>query len=101
MSKVLATIAAATLVLVPAIAYAEPSEPVSFRHDGETYTYTAEQVGAKKVLRGKVGTSNAPFELTIDSRRVEGTVNGSPVSFSLKSVRRVRGIVIMDQVAAR
>jgi hypothetical protein len=101
MSKVLANIAAVALVLIPAIAHADASEPVSFRHEGQTYTYTAEQVGNKKVLRGHMGPSNEPFVLNVANRWVTGTVNGSPVSFSLKSVKRVRGIVIMDQMAVR
>jgi len=95
------TIAAVALTLVPAIASAEPSEPTTFRHNGQTYTYTSEQVGDMKVLRGHVGADKTPFELNVGKRSIAGSFNGSPVAFSLKSVRRIQGIVVMDQVAAR
>jgi hypothetical protein len=54
-----------------------------------------------KVLRGHVGADKAPFELNVGKSSIAGSFNGSPVAFSLKSVRRIQGIVVMDQVAAR
>ncbi len=101
MKKSIANIAAITLAIIPAIANAEPSEPVSFRHSGQLYTYTTEQVGETRVLRGEAGAGRDPFVLTVGKSWVSGTVNGSPVSFSLKSVKRIRGIVTVDQLAAR
>ncbi len=101
MNKVHAGVAAIATALVPAIAGAEPSEPVSFRYAGETYIYTVEQVGDKRVLRGTVGVRREPFVLNVGKRWVNGTSNGSEVSFSLKSVKPVSGIVTVDQLAER
>ncbi len=101
MTKIFKTIAAITTAFIPVIAHAETSEPHSFAYRGETYTYTTEQVGDKKVLRGQVIDTRAPFELRVGDKWVEGTVNGNPVSFPLKSVQRLRGIVTVERVAVR
>jgi hypothetical protein len=98
MNKFFSTIAAIATVFMPVAVHAEASEPRSFTFRGETYTYTTEQVGSKKVLRGRVVTTGAPFELRVGARQVEGTVNGNPVSFPLKAVARLRGI---EEVAVR
>ncbi len=101
MLKFYSAIVAMTLVLVPVTVSAETSEPVSFKHAGETYTYTVEQVGSTRVLRGEFGSSRAPFVLRVGKRTVTGTVNGNPVEFSRRSVSRVKGIVIIEQLANR
>jgi hypothetical protein len=101
MTKVFVNIAAVALAVVPAIAHAETSAPASFTHEGVLYTYTVEQTGANKVLRGHAGTSREPFVLNVGKSWVDGTVAGSPVAFSLKSVKHVQGIVQVEQMAAR
>ncbi len=101
MTKVFVNIVAVALVLVPAIAHAETSAPVSFTHAGVLYTYTVEQTGEHKVLRGHAGASREPFVLNVGNNWVDGTVDGSTVSFSLKSVKHMRGIVRVEQMAAR
>jgi hypothetical protein len=101
MTKILSSIAAVSLVLSPAIAHAEETAPISFRHDGVTYTYTVEQTGDRRILRGVSSESRTPFVLNVGKRRVSGTVDGSDVTFSLNSVKRVKGIVVIEQLAAR
>lgn len=101
MTKLFSNIAAIALIAIPAAAHAEQSEPITFSHDGVTYTYTVEQVGEKKVLRGHAGTSREPFVLNVGKSWVNGSTNGRDVSFSLKSVKRIKGIVAVDQLAAR
>jgi hypothetical protein len=101
MTKLFSNIAAIALVAIPAAAHAEQSEPVSFTHDGVSYTYTVEQTGERKVLRGHAGTNREPFVLNVGKSWVNGTANGSDVSFSLKSVKRIKGIVTVEQLAAR
>ncbi len=101
MKNVFANIAAATLILVPTIASAGSSAPATFTHDGVVYTYTVEQQSNHRVLRGHSGASRTPFVLTLGKSWVDGTVGDSAVSFSLKSVKPVRGIVRVEQMAAR
>jgi hypothetical protein len=101
MTKLNTTLAACALALAPAVAHGETTAPTTFEYAGQAYTYTTEQVGEKQVLRGHTGPSREPFVLTVGKRWVEGTVNGNPVSFSLKSVKHLKGIVVVEQMAVR
>jgi hypothetical protein len=97
MTKVYTILAAAALTFLPSLANAEAAAPVSFIYGGQTYTYTVEQDGSKQVLRGVVGKSKEPFVLNVGKHWVDGTVDGRPVSFSLKSVKRIKGIVTVEE----
>ncbi len=101
MIKLLSTATALLIALVPAIASAESSEPTTFTYDGQTYQYTTEMVGTKKVLRGMVVNTRESFELRVSDKWVSGNFNGDPVVFSLKSVRPRKGIVVIEQIASR
>jgi hypothetical protein len=101
MKTVFSTIATAALALVPAIANAQPTEPVTLKYKGSTYVYTVEQVGSSRVLRGALESGRAPFRLVVGKRRVRGMVNGSEVSFLLSSIKPVKGIVVVERLAAR
>jgi hypothetical protein len=91
--------AALSLALVPATASAETSAPKTIEYQGARYTYTVtEKADGVRVLRGMEEKSFSPFLLTVGKKRVTGTVNGSPVSFSLRSVKPLQGTV---EVAAR
>lgn len=79
-------------------ALAAPSAPVTMKHDGVVYTYTAEQKGALRTIRGTSSKDNLPFVLYVSKHSVSGTIEGNAVSFPLKSVKRITGIV---EVATR
>lgn len=93
--------AAIALAALPTYAAAKDLETRSFRFRGELYTFTVEQNGNQRVLRGDRGNGREPFVLTVGERWVNGTVNGQPVSFSLRSVRPSKGIVVIDSLARR
>jgi hypothetical protein len=101
MTNLRSTLAALTLAFIPSIACAEASEPVTFTYRGEPYTYTVEQGQSFKILRGKAGKSAEPFEFKVGKRRVDGTIGGRDVSFMLSSVKKVKGIVTVEQMASR
>jgi hypothetical protein len=100
MTKAYTTLAALALALVPSLANAEEAAPVSFTYDGQVYTYTIEQAGGKRVLRGVVGRAGERFVLNVGKHWVDGTVDGRPISFSLKSVKRIKGIVTVEESLA-
>jgi hypothetical protein len=93
------TFAAVSLALVPAAASAETSAPKTIEYQGSRYTYTVtEKSDGVRILRGMEEKSFSPFVLTVTKKRVTGTVNGNPVSFSLRSVKPIKGTV---EVATR
>jgi hypothetical protein len=101
MTKLISAIAALTLAIVPAAAQAEESAPVSFEYAGQTYTYTTEYVGKTRVLRGEVGPRKERFTLRVGKHWVDGTMNGDAVSFPLSTVRPLKGVVVVEQLAVR
>jgi hypothetical protein len=101
MIKLHSIIATVVLALVPVFASAETSEPITFSYAGEIYTYTVEQIGEKKVLRGDIGARHEPFVLNVGKSWVSGMVNGNEVSFSRSSVKHRKGIVTVEQLASR
>lgn len=73
-------LSAAVLLSLPVAAYAGER---SFTRDGVTYVYTADYRGASTVLSGKTLPVGSSYRLTVRGRKVTGTVDGTPVSFSI------------------
>ena len=97
MIKFSTILAAGILALNATVAMAAPA-PTTLEHQGVRYTYTVEQNGEGRTIRGTTNTSSKPFVLYVSKRTVTGTVDGNPVEFSLRDVKRLRGVV---EVAAR
>ncbi len=93
MTKFAPVFAAAALLIAPAAAFAEPSAPVSFTHQGATYNYTVEQKAEKRIIRGQETVSGSQFTLFVGKSKVTGFVDGRPVSFPLTAVKPLRGTV--------
>ena len=95
-------LAAGILAMNATVAMAAPSTTTvattTMEHQGVRYTYTVEQNGEGRTIRGTTNTSSKPFVLYVSKRTVTGTVDGNPVEFSLRDVKRLRGVV---EVAAR
>ena len=61
--------------------------PLSFEHDGVTYTYTVNKVSdTSRVIKGKA-SNGGDFNLFVSNGRVTGRSNGNIVSFRLKDVK--------------
>lgn len=73
--------AAAALIAAPALAHAGETT-AKFTHEGVTYTYTAQDVGGERVIKGTAFNGKAPFELHVRGRFVTGTFNSQPVEFT-------------------
>ncbi len=101
MKTLFTSLMTATLSLIPAIASAEPSAPVTLNYRKSTIVYTVDQQGDTRVLEGKDMKTGAPFKLYVGTTRVNGVVNGQKVSFLKKSVKPIYGIKTTDQVASR
>lgn len=95
MRKTLSLIFVATASLVSTIGMARsPEGQQRFVRDGQTYVYTAAQVGGTtQVIDGRSYPSGALFHLVVSSDRVSGTSNGTPVSFRLADVRAERAML--------
>jgi hypothetical protein len=98
MIKFVSIAAAAIFALTSTAAFADPSAPVTLKHNGISYTYTVEGTGNSRIIRGTTNLSNKPFILYVSNRTVSGTVDGESVSFPLRSVKPLKGDV---EVAAR
>ncbi|MFM9853293.1 MAG: hypothetical protein ACKVOJ_10890 [Sphingomonadaceae bacterium] len=98
MTKFATTIAAAIFALTSTVAFAETPAPVTMKHKGVEYTYTVEATANSRIIRGTASDSAKPFVLYVNKRTVSGTVDGNDVSFPLRAVKKLTGIV---EVAAR
>ncbi len=81
------------LASLSSAALAQPSAPITMKHDGVVYTYLVDQNGARKTISGTSSKDNIPFVLYVSKHSVSGTIEGNTVSFPLKSVKRLRGVV--------
>jgi hypothetical protein len=88
-------------ILIAATAIATPAIAETFVHDGKTYVYSVEDRGTLKILKGEVAESRKPFTLRVSRNWVDGDVDGSPVSFSKRSVIRLKPTVTTTEIAAR
>ena len=61
--------------------------PVSFEHDGVSYTYTVTERGGVRIIKGTSSDSAGSYILRVGKHRVTGDVNGKPVSFLLSEVK--------------
>ena len=91
------TLFAATLLAVaaPTVAFAAKDDAGQFTHKGVDYSYTTEDHGADKVVRGTAYAGKVPFELHIHKKTVTGTFNNKPVEFELADVQKL-GINVGD-----
>jgi hypothetical protein len=94
MLKTISMLIAAAVITTPAVAE-------TFVHEGSTYVYTVEERGNLTILRGEVAESRQPFTLRVSRTWVDGEVDGSPVSFSKRSVTRLKPTVTTTEIAAR
>jgi hypothetical protein len=92
------TLLAAALALLPAMAAAEPPKPQTMTYDGVTYTYTVIEKNGIRKIDGMMDKGFKRFSLVVGKHFVDGTVGGTPVSFSLKAVKPLIGTV---EVASR
>jgi hypothetical protein len=94
MLKTLSILIAAASVTVPALAE-------TMTHDGITYVYSVEQRGNVRLITGEDTTNHRRFSLRASRNWVDGTVDGTAVSFSTRDVVRLKPEVSVTEVAAR
>lgn len=87
-------------ILIAAAAITTPALAETMVHKGKTYTYSVEQRGNLRLISGE-DSEHRPFSLRVSNRWVDGTVDGSPVSFSTRDVMRQKLQVTLTEVAAR
>ncbi len=87
-------------ILIAAAALATPALAETMTHEGITYVYSVEQRGNVRVISGE-DSDHRVFTLRVSRNWVDGTVNGSPVSFSTRDVIRLKPEVTVTEVAAR
>lgn len=78
--------ALALAVLAPSVVVAEAA-PQRFTHDGKSYSYTVEDRGDYRVIRGVEENNRKLFHLRVGESHVRGTMGGRPVSFPLDQVK--------------
>ena len=78
--------AVAVFAVYPAVANAETA-PQRFEHDGKAYSYTVEDRGDYRLIRGVEENSRKPFVLRVGESRVRGTMGSTNVNFPLKDVK--------------
>ena len=85
------SLVAATLLAAaaPTLALAAGDEAGKFTHKGVDYSYTTEDQGGEKVVRGTAYAGKVPFELHIHKKTVTGTFNNKPVEFELADVQKM------------
>jgi hypothetical protein len=98
MLKTLSILIAAPIALA---ATAAPALAETLTHDGITYVYSVEQRGKMRIITGEDTTHHRHFTLRASPTWVDGTVDGSPVSFSTRDVIRLKPEVTVTEVAAR
>lgn len=87
-------------IAIAAAAMITPALAETFVHNGKTYTYSVEQRGTARIIKGEDSDHRA-FSLRASKNWVDGTVDGSPVSFSIRDVIRLKPEVTVTEVAAR
>ncbi|WP_428334004.1 hypothetical protein [Novosphingobium sp.] len=82
---------AATLLAsaAPSLALAAADDAGKFSNKGVDYSYTTEDKGGDKVVRGTAYAGKVPFELHIHKKTVTGTFNNKPVEFELNDVQKL------------
>jgi hypothetical protein len=98
MLKFALILSATALTTIPARAETVVTAPVTIEHDGSRYTYTVTQKKYTRVINGMEEKSLKHFNLHVGKYMVYGTYDGTEVSFPLKSVKPMTGIV---QIASR
>lgn len=74
-------------LLLTGPAIAAPTQTLT--HQGVTYEYTVTEKGHTRIIKGIDRTNKRPFRLRVASGRVEGSVDGNPVSFPLRDVKPI------------
>lgn len=92
---------AAAALTFGAVAAAPAVAAETLTYQGVTYEYTVTEQGATRVISGHDLDRRRPFVLRVARGRVEGEVNGSMVSFSLRDVKRTSQTSTKSQIAAR
>ena len=87
-------------ILIAAAALATPALAETVTYEGITYVYSVEQRGNVRMISGE-DSDHRVFTLRVSRNWVDGTVNGSPVSFSTRDVARLKPEVTVTEVAAR
>lgn len=87
-------------ILVAIAATTTPALAETVTHQGVTYVYSVEQRGNVRLITGE-SSDHRRFSLRASPTWVDGTVDGSPVSFSVRDVIRLKPEVTVTEVAAR
>lgn len=86
--------------LAPSVVVAEAA-PQRFTHEGKSYSYTVEDRGDYRLIRGVEENSRKSFVLRVGESRVRGTMGSNNVNFPLKDVQpMVADAKAKDNVAA-
>ncbi len=99
MIKLFATAALALGLFVSGPVIANPVEKLT--HEGVRYEYSVSEKGATRVIKGYDFTNHRAFTLRVGKNRVEGEIDGQPVSFALRDVKPITSIAKPAEVAAR
>ena len=90
MLKSFALIAAVSLSTTPVLALEEAPKTMQFVHEGVDYDYKVqENADGSRTLKGTANGGRDSFVLHVKGKRVSGTMNGQPVSFSTKSLVKI------------
>lgn len=79
--------AAAFSLATPALAKA--GEQKSFEYEGSTYTYTVENKGDAKVVKGVAYPQGQRFSLIVRGDRVRGMFNGQEIAFKVDDAKSI------------
>lgn|GEM_PF-1322699 len=78
----------AALLALSVIAPANAKDaPVTFTHEGVSYTYQVKTVSENKRIISGVATPGSSFRLVVSGDSVSGKANGKPVTFSVSHAR--------------
>lgn len=98
MKKLLITAAlAVTATVSPAVA----KDMSSFTHEGVVYKYSVTNISDSKRVISGFATPGNPFRLVVSGNRVNGTVNGMPVSFTVSEAKNAAASSAPITVASR
>ena len=96
MLRFVTTIMLTAFAAIPAAA--APLQPVLMTRDGVHYSYTTELKGDRVAIRGAQLDNGDKIDLVLDARgRVDGTIGGSYVSFSVP--KSARDSIVADLTA--
>jgi len=94
MRKIALSLTLLAAVAAPSVASAKDTE--TFKHDDVSYDYEVQAVGSKTLVKGTTSQGDS-FRLLISDKRVRGTYDGQPVSFSRDSVEPLSTVFVAQR----